>query len=1065
VNNNGDATQFSTEERLQSAIEYLKSGLSLVPIGHNSKWPPISWEDYQSCLVFPPTLNGWVNKHPGLGIVGGWVSGTWERAECKAALEILDMESIAPLDKFRKLVEKAAPGLLNRLPRVETPTNGRHIYYRCKNIEGNQKLAERAEEVADAELPRKDDGALDKEAIKKLGLRLIDGKYFKIRTLIETRGEGGQVLSPLCLPGTHPSGGVYKLINGDLRNIPTITIEERDILLNAARACNEFVEPKKAKGNREANREKVGGLKPGADFNLRSDACEKVRALLEEYGWTKFGDSKEGDEWWSRPGVDDHNSATLFDDGTLYVFSTNASPFEARQSYKPFGVFAELKCDGDYSAAAKALAEQGYGEQRDASKKKAAKEESAQSSDADQDADGQIDSDAKNGQEQSEDAGLRKEVKLSTGKLVLELKLNPRAAPTLKASKDAKLLHVDRIALDKDADRKKFVKALSLSDEEGAVVLDALRAWGVENPTPKPKTKAPTAAAFRVDETGVWARGLGEDGDDLLICSMLEITAKTRDAQGGEWGRLLEWTDDDGQRHIWAMPMTMLAGDGSDVRAQLLSGGMTLETKRKARELLNSYLQSHKPEAYARCVPRVGWYGERNYVLPDETLGDETEERIVLQSAVDDYRLTTSGTLEEWREQVSHYAIGNSRLAFAESVGFAAPLLRLLGQEGGGFHLRSLSSKGKSTSQITAGSVYGGGDPQDGYARKWSSTVNALEATAEQHNDGILLLDELAMCDPKEAGNAAYKIASGHGKNRLLSQVKMRKPFKWYLFFISSGEISLADHVAQAGKHVRAGQEVRFVELPADAGCGMGAFEDIHGFESADAFARHLQQMAKRYYGTAIRAYLRELIPNLSAVKNNYKNFEQDCLTKWLPQDKRVSGEVSRVARRFALVAYGGELATDAGITGWAEGEATKAAKRMFTDWLENRGTSGSVDEERAVSQVRAFIEKYGASRFEADSEQDRFIHQRAGFIRDDLGGKEFCIYPEIFRKEVCAGYDPAMVARALHEHGYLVKGDGRNYPANRRPPGGKPIRVYVVRETIFESEQSEQSEQEPEEH
>jgi uncharacterized protein (DUF927 family) len=174
-----------------------------------------------------------------------------------------------------------------------------------------------------------------------------------------------------------------------------------------------------------------------------------------------------------------------------------------------------------------------------------------------------------------------------------------------------------------------------------------------------------------------------------------------------------------------------------------------------------------RPDEHARCVPRIGWHGERNYAFPDETLGDETEERIVLPSAGADYRLTISGTLEEWRVQVLHQAIGNARLVFAESAAFAAPLLRPLGQEGGGFHFRGGSSKGKSTSQIVAGSVCGGGDPQLGYVRTWLNTANALDATVEQHNAAeILLLDELALCDPKEAGSCAYRLAGADGTER-----------------------------------------------------------------------------------------------------------------------------------------------------------------------------------------------------------------------------------------------------------------------------------------------------------
>src|SRR5262249_33435729 len=161
------------------------------------------------------------------------------------------------------------------------------------------------------------------------------------RTLIETRGEGGQVLSPLCLPGTHPSGGVYEMLSGDLLNIPTITTEERNILLTAARACNEWTDPNKAKGTREAGREKVEGMKPGEDYNARSDVFEKSRALLQEYGWSQWGDGDHLGELWSRPGVTDHCSARLFNSGALLVFSSNATPFAIEETYSPFAIYTE----------------------------------------------------------------------------------------------------------------------------------------------------------------------------------------------------------------------------------------------------------------------------------------------------------------------------------------------------------------------------------------------------------------------------------------------------------------------------------------------------------------------------------------------------------------------------------------------------------------------------------------------------------------------------------------------------------------------------------------------------
>jgi len=376
--NGAGPSRTSNEDRLSQAIAYRESGLSLVPVGANSKAPvedfrayqrrektdKLSWKIHQKHKAADDELRAWVSNYPGLGIVGGRVSG-----KDGAALEILDIEAIAKasMKLFCELVEEGAPGLLKRLPRVKTPTEGCHIFYRCKIVEGNQKLAQRAEEVTGVDLPRTAAGALDTEAIKKLGLREVGGRYFKIRTLIETRGEGGQMLSPLCLPGTHPNGGVYEPTNGDPRDIPTITTEVRDILLNAARACNEFVEPAKAKGAREAEREKVEGVKPGADYNSRSDAFEKSRALLEEYGWTTFRDQSIG-PLLSRPGVDDHCGARLFASGAFHCFTSNGAPFAINETYSPFAVYAELKHGGDYSAAAKALAKAGYGDRRKSSK-------------------------------------------------------------------------------------------------------------------------------------------------------------------------------------------------------------------------------------------------------------------------------------------------------------------------------------------------------------------------------------------------------------------------------------------------------------------------------------------------------------------------------------------------------------------------------------------------------------------------------------------------------------------------------------------------------------------------
>lgn len=65
-------------------------------------------------------------------------------------------------------------------------------------------------------------------------------------------------------------------------------------------------------------------------------------------------------EHWCRPGKVSGTSATL-KNGVFYVFTSNAAPFEPGEAYSPFAVYTLLRHAGDYSAAATALAQQGYG--------------------------------------------------------------------------------------------------------------------------------------------------------------------------------------------------------------------------------------------------------------------------------------------------------------------------------------------------------------------------------------------------------------------------------------------------------------------------------------------------------------------------------------------------------------------------------------------------------------------------------------------------------------------------------------------------------------------------------
>ena len=296
---------------LGTATSYLRAGLCVLPAILAEKRPSVgSWKAYQQCLPSEAQLAQWFSSATACCLLTGGASGN---------LEMIDFDAGGALyERWARLVEEQAPGLLARLVVERSQRGGLHVVYRCRVVIcGNLKLAQRA----------------------------VPGG--RPETLIETRGEGGLFL---CAP----SPG-YEVLQGDLAAPPVIEDAERDVLLSCAWSLNECWARQDASPVVAA----VAG-RPGDEFNERGD----VRDVLLRHGWTLARPGEN--EYWRRPGKSTGSSATL-KDRVFYVFSSNAAPFEPQQAYAPFGVYALLEHGGDYAAAATALRVQGYGQAPDAS--------------------------------------------------------------------------------------------------------------------------------------------------------------------------------------------------------------------------------------------------------------------------------------------------------------------------------------------------------------------------------------------------------------------------------------------------------------------------------------------------------------------------------------------------------------------------------------------------------------------------------------------------------------------------------------------------------------------------
>lgn len=583
---------------------------------------------------------------------------------------------------------------------------------------------------------------------------------------------------------------------------------------------------------------------------------------------------------------------------------------------------------------------------------------------------------------------------------------------------------------------------------------------------------------FSVTDEGVFYSGVDKDGEPTKaewVCSRVDVLALTRDQDGGGWGYLLRFSDPLQHVKSWAMPARMLSGDGAEYRAYLMGQGLRISTSPRARNLLTQYIQTRQPEDFTTCTDRIGWHGLA-FVLPRETIGDEAE-RIVFQSdQAMENTFTTKGSADQWRERVGALCAGNSRLVFAASCAFAGPLLRPAGVESGGFHFRGGSSTGKTTALKVAASINGG----PGYLQRWRTTDNALEAIAAQHCDALLVLDELAQVDPKTAGECAYMLANESSKARATRNGAPRPRLSWRLLFLSAGELGLADHMAEGMKRARTGQEVRMADIPADAGAGLGMLETTHGIEGGGpAFSRHIVEQAGRCYGAPGRAWLQWLTEHANTLKADIRQRVQGIENIMIPTAG--GGQVHRVGLRFALVGAAGEMATAAGLTGWEAGESERAAITCFNAWLASRGGTGDGEISAMMRQVRAFLEAHGEGRFawwhragddhaaktlnragfrrmvssdgkpiKCDADHQREYGERMSSTMADEVSTEYFIHAEVFKSEVCRGFDSVAVARVLLDSGCLIPEKGRALDCKPRLPGLGLSRCYRISPAIF---------------
>lgn len=299
-----------------TAKNYLAEGLNVIAVDGQKK-AIAAWKMYAEDLITVKALEDQINsdKAEGIATICGAVSGNMEVMDFDLKYDITGNL----MANYKALIPAE---IMNKLRIIETRSGGFHWLYRCEVIEGNQKLASRPATPSE----------------------IKDSPHLKQLVLIETRGEGGYVVAP-------PTDG-YTIIQDN--PIPVISVDERDVLLDAARSFMEIHIEERAKFTSTGT---PFTISPFDDYNLKTDAI----GLLTRHGWTVESEHS-GKVFLKRPGTSDaKNSGNFHNEKKLLYVWTTSTEFEPGRAYSPSAIYCTLTHGGDYSAASRQLIKEGYG--------------------------------------------------------------------------------------------------------------------------------------------------------------------------------------------------------------------------------------------------------------------------------------------------------------------------------------------------------------------------------------------------------------------------------------------------------------------------------------------------------------------------------------------------------------------------------------------------------------------------------------------------------------------------------------------------------------------------------
>lgn len=404
--------------------------------------------------------------------------------------------------------------------------------------------------------------------------------------------------------------------------------------------------------------------------------------------------------------------------------------------------------------------------------------------------------------------------------------------------------------------------------------------------------------------------------------------------------RLIKVTDSQGLESTRVLVPSAALVSVLELKKNLLKFGHNPDVSKEYWVRAHQEIVKETDKIITLCY-KPGFYGDAYLRANDKIIGNVKGDKPILHPNAKNHLPVEEklGTLNLWKANVAPYALHSSRILLALCCGYSGFILNLLGIEGGGFHLWGMSSIGKTSSAYMLASLAGA--PKD-VVVLWNNTDKGLEEIAVAHNDSYLVLDESKLLDKdlltaaKVMQNRVYTLSGGKGKTR--SSMYENKVAEWQVSIFSTGECSL-QQLAVSGKVERLeGENVRVIDVPADAGHGMGIFESLpEGIKSANELVHAIKDATHSYYGSAKPAYLKRLVEDYQNEPVKLKRTLEKGIAFFLEKNNvdLNSGIKVRFAKRFAVAYVAGCVAIKYGVLPFTKQDILNGISKCYHDSLD----------------------------------------------------------------------------------------------------------------------------------